>query len=610
MEMTPDVPAHAAQAQQVVFRTIGDKMRSFRSTRGRCASVEDEDTSVAVVDELPGLGLEKEDGALEFDDGEVESTSVARVADGAVSDSTSAQSSSDSTSAQSSSDSSSSSFSFLSTGGAIAPRSGSALSSPDAMPQASACPWMPWPARAGPLPRSSAPPARQRPRPAPLPTSTEASSSSNSKSASKSSSGSNSTTTLATNLVLAATALVTSASLSTQFPESVFRARHPKIPPLNNGTATSAATSNDSFSTCEVTAESVRVTMTMSNTTPRPKSRPRTPSGEPYTTSLLRRKRRELQTLRLEAEALGDQLSQLRTTRQQFLPVPIAVDGATQWRSVATTQRELRWRAEKTNRELKVMLAEQQQLRAQILRILQKTQPLEGLDFVLQLQPKVDRPPRDASFGDALLEEMCNKLDWLRLDTNAVFPVVESDTKVSFRWQLMPESNCVQVNLITPVACSAQALGDMLHALGDKLWPYPTNTKRDTNKLCHSVRRKTPRPLDVNVIASLHEDSLSVNALTTYRRYDEGKRLVLVGITKWFLSTGQFVFEDYNWVVISASPEDPLRSCVMKNFCKSEMTPDVPAHAAQAQQIVFRTIGDKMRNFRQSRQDYLLNNFG
>ncbi|KAG6594084.1 uncharacterized protein IUM83_19698 [Phytophthora cinnamomi] len=364
--------------------------------------------------------------------------------------------------------------------------------------------------------------------------------------------------------------------------------------------------------------------MTKSSVAPSRKSRPRTPSGEPYTTAVLRRKRRELQMLRLEAEALGEQLSQLRATRElYYVPVPVAVDGAavvdahasaTRWRSVAIAQRELRWRAEKTNQKLKAMLAEQQavdqQLRKQILKALQKTQPLEGLDFVLQLQPKVDRPPREASFGDALLEEMCNKLDWLRLDTDAVFPVVESNTKVSFRWQLMPESNCVQVNLITPVACSAQALGDMLHALGDKLWPYPTNTKRDTNKLCHSVRRKTPRPLDVNVIASLHEDSLSVNALTTYRRYDEGKRLVLVGITKWFLSTGQFVFEDYNWVVISASPEDPLRSCVMKNFCKSEMTPDVPAHAAQAQQIVFRTIGDKMRNFRQSRQDYLLNNFG
>ncbi|KAG6614587.1 uncharacterized protein IUM83_04080 [Phytophthora cinnamomi] len=347
--------------------------------------------------------------------------------------------------------------------------------------------------------------------------------------------------------------------------------------------------------------------MTMSTTTPRPKSRPRTPSGEPYTTSLLRRKRRELQTLRLETEVLGAQLSQLRAARQLSLPV---LDGATQWRSVATTQRELRWRAEKTNRELKVMLAEQQQLRAQILRILQKTQPLEGLDFVLQLQPKVDRPPREASFGDALLEEMCSRLDWLRLDTDVVFPVVERDTKVSFRWQLMPESNCIHLSLITPVACSAQALGVMLQAVGDKVWQYTTSSKRDTDKSFHSVRRKTPTPLDVNVVASLHEGSLGANSVTTYRRYDEGDRVVQVGITKWFLSTGQFVFEDYNWTVISTSPEDPLRSCVMKNFYKSEMTPDVPAHAAQAQQMVFRTIGDKMRSFCQSIQDHLLSNFG
>ncbi|KAG6608799.1 uncharacterized protein IUM83_14799 [Phytophthora cinnamomi] len=50
------------------------------------ASVEDEDTSVAAVDELPGLELEKGDGALEFDDGDTESISVARVADGVVSE--------------------------------------------------------------------------------------------------------------------------------------------------------------------------------------------------------------------------------------------------------------------------------------------------------------------------------------------------------------------------------------------------------------------------------------------------------------------------------------------------------------------------------------------
>ncbi|KAG6612051.1 uncharacterized protein IUM83_17517 [Phytophthora cinnamomi] len=364
--------------------------------------------------------------------------------------------------------------------------------------------------------------------------------------------------------------------------------------------------------------------MTKSTRTPRPKSRPRTPSGEPYTTSLLRRKRRELQALRLETEVLGAQLSQLRTTREQFLPVPVSVDGAavvdahasaTQWRSVAIAQRELRWRAEKTNQELKVMLAEQQQLRAQILRILQKTQPLEGLDFVLQLQPKVDRPPREASFGDAVLEEMCNRLDWLRLDTDAVFPVVESDTKVSFRWQLM-QSNCAHLSVTTPVAFSAQALGDnisehiMLQALADMVWQYVMSSKRDADKLFHSVHRKTPTPLDVNVVASLHEGSLGANSVTTFRRYDEGDRVVLVGITKWFLSTGQFVFEDYNWTVISASPEDPLRSYVMKSFYKAEMTPDVPAHAAQAQQVVFRTIGDKMRSFRQSIQDYVFSNFG
>ncbi|KAJ8571497.1 hypothetical protein ON010_g5339 [Phytophthora cinnamomi] len=178
------------------------------------------------------------------------------------------------------------------------------------------------------------------------------------------------------------------------------------------------------------------------------------------------------------------------------------------------------------------------------------------------------------------------------------------------------QSNCAHLSVTTPVAFSAQALGDnisehiMLQALADMVWQYVMSSKRDADKLFHSVRRKSPTPVDFNVVTALHVGSLGANSLTTYRRYDEGDRVVMVGTTKWFLSTGQFVFEDYNWTVMSASPEDPLRSCVMKSFYKSEMTPDVPAHAAQAQQVVFRTIGDKMRSFRQSIQDHLFSNFG
>ncbi|KAE9331109.1 hypothetical protein PF008_g15597 [Phytophthora fragariae] len=148
---------------------------------------------------------------------------------------------------------------------------------------------------------------------------------------------------------------------------------------------------------------------------------------------------------------------------------------------------------------------------------------------------------------------MCNNLDWLRLDTDTVFPLVENSTKVSFRWQFVPDTNSIQASLMTPVACSAQELGQMI-------WRHASNTRRDTDKSFRYVQRKCPSPLDVNVVASLRAGLLCVNSVSTYRRYDEGDRVILVGTTKWFLSTGEIVLQDSNWTVISSLPEDPLRS--------------------------------------------------
>ncbi|KAE9297347.1 hypothetical protein PR003_g23520 [Phytophthora rubi] len=79
-------------------------------------------------------------------------------------------------------------------------------------------------------------------------------------------------------------------------------------------------------------------------------------------------------------------------------------------------------------------------------------------------------------------------------------------------------------------------------------------------ELNSQVQRKCPSPLDVNVVASLRAGLLCVNSVSTYRRYDEGDRVILVGTTKWFLSTGEIVLQDSNWTVISSLPEDPLHS--------------------------------------------------
>ncbi|KAE8880453.1 hypothetical protein PF003_g35504 [Phytophthora fragariae] len=239
---------------------------------------------------------------------------------------------------------------------------------------------------------------------------------------------------------------------------------------------------------------------------------------------------------------------------------------------------------------------------ASLLKTLQKPQTLkqQNWDFVAQLQPKIERPPSQRPLSDAVLEEMCNNLDWLRLDTDTVFPLVENSTKVSFRWQFVPDTNSIQASLMTPVACSAQELGQMI-------WRHASNTRRETDKAFRYVQRKSPSPLDVNVMTSLRAGLLCVNCVSTYRRYGEGDRVILVGTTKWFLSTGELVLQDFNWTVMTASPEDPLHSCVTKSVYRLERAHNAPAHAAQAERLFFKTISNKMRGLYQLMQDSLLN---
>ncbi|EGZ08033.1 hypothetical protein PHYSODRAFT_339908 [Phytophthora sojae] len=280
-----------------------------------------------------------------------------------------------------------------------------------------------------------------------------------------------------------------------------------------------------------------------------PKPREPKRGGVPFSALLVRRKREELQTLRLEADTLTDQLSHLQAARLHHsaaLASPSTSSGD-RWRSAAAAEGEKRQHAEKTNRKLKVKLAELMKIRAPVLSALDRYQALKDLDFVLQLQPKVYRPPREARLSDAVLEELTNNLDCLRLDTDTVFPVMESSMKVSFRSQSLPESNCIQASSITPVAGSSREIGEML-------WLHASKKKRETDKLFHYVHRKSPSPLDVNVEASFVEGSLCVNSVSTFRRYDEGDRILLVGMIKWFV--GKLVLRDYNWTVISASPED------------------------------------------------------
>ncbi|KAL4092745.1 hypothetical protein PRIC1_011736 [Phytophthora ramorum] len=348
----------------------------------------------------------------------------------------------------------------------------------------------------------------------------------------------------------------------------------------------------------------------MATPTPTRKQHSQIKGAVPYSTDLQRRKRREARGLRSEENELRAQLAELRSARQEHVrnAAALATQPGTmnQWRSRAVLENEKRARAEHINRELKDILEPQMQIRSAICKTLAKTGTFEGMSFVVGLHPLVDklhskvyRPVPGLSVSQVALDEITNSLDWLRLDTDSMFPVVEGDTVVSFRCQSLPQRGSVQMSSITPAGCSAQELGDVL-------WRHATNPKRASGKCFHCISRKTPSPLDLNATASLLEGALCVSAVSSFRRYDEGDRIILVGTTKWFLPDGRLLLQDYHWTVISASPSNPLNACVMRTCYQLRMASPLSGDAAHAQQMVYNSINGKMRNFYQLMQDNLL----
>lgn len=106
-----------------------------------------------------------------------------------------------------------------------------------------------------------------------------------------------------------------------------------------------------------------------------------------YTTALQRQKRAELAALREQATELESHLQQLRRVRRPQVervstqlpgheerPVNqlTAVMDTKRWREVAIAERRLRSRAEVVNRKLREMLTHEMQLRAAILRVVEK----------------------------------------------------------------------------------------------------------------------------------------------------------------------------------------------------------------------------------------------
>ncbi|KAG6613748.1 uncharacterized protein IUM83_18521 [Phytophthora cinnamomi] len=338
-----------------------------------------------------------------------------------------------------------------------------------------------------------------------------------------------------------------------------------------------------------------------------------------YTTSLQRRKKAELKSLREEARKLNAQLEKLQLSRLNH--IGIAPDTAQQpqnghlsvWRSLATIESEGRERAERTNRELKAIMANQLRVHASIQKLLGRSNVLEGMDFVFQLQPTYDQPLSPLDFSDAILSDLSNSLGALRQEVDQVFPALGGNLAIACSSQTKQHEtrgNCFETSSITPLACSVQNTGM-------KLWHHITTKKNeDVQKSFRFVRTRNSNCIERNCMASLPDGNdtvLHLDGVNIVRKYEETNRTVLVGTTTWFLPTGGLQFEDHHWTIISPSPTDPqhasvVQSCYQLRVKHVDTASVLPVDLARVEGVVLPSIGKKLRNVLQLQQNVLLEN--
>ncbi|OWY97912.1 hypothetical protein PHMEG_00031444 [Phytophthora megakarya] len=318
-----------------------------------------------------------------------------------------------------------------------------------------------------------------------------------------------------------------------------------------------------------------------------------------YTTSLQRRKKEELKTLRNEAKRLNAQLEQLQQNRlsnigsaSALIPQDSQDSNPNGWRRLATIESEGRERSERTNRELKSIMAHQMKVHAAIAKILGRSKLLEGMNFVFQLQPSLDRPLHQLDFSDSILAELSNSLGSLRLQTNGVFPPLEDDVSIACISRSKHHESVgksIETTSITPMACSVQKAAEIL-------WHHITTKKnKDIQKAFRFIRTRNDNSLERNCMASL----------------PDGKNL-LINLDGVNIVRG-LQFEDHHWTIISPSPTDPIhasvvQSCYQLQVKRVDSASVLPLDFAHVEQVVLNSIGKKLRNVLQLQQNVLLEN--
>lgn len=235
----------------------------------------------------------------------------------------------------------------------------------------------------------------------------------------------------------------------------------------------------------------------------------------------------------------------------------------------------------------------------------------QGMEFLKRPQPTADRPFFQLDFSAPILAALASRLEHLSLQADWVMPEVNRDSIATFRTQSghHPESGyCYEVTSTTRLAYSA-------HKAGDILWRVISNKENDAAERTFSfARERTPQYCDeifnTSCIASLIiQDHIKapfyVDAVSTFRKYEEKDRVIIVGSMGWLLPTEGLEFEGNYWAVIS-SPSTSSGNTSVVRFCYRLRVNNAGFQSFERTHKIMDCIGTQIRCYLQLQQDSFL----
>ncbi|POM77386.1 Hypothetical protein PHPALM_5238 [Phytophthora palmivora] len=270
-----------------------------------------------------------------------------------------------------------------------------------------------------------------------------------------------------------------------------------------------------------------------------------------------------------------------------MVPVLTPQDGSPSvWRSLAMIESEGRERAERTNRELKAIMASHMKVHAAIQKLLRRSNLLEGMDFVFESNPTLDRPLHQLDFSDAINAE--NPSPWLAWVPRVipVGSVLKADLSISCTSRCKYHElagKCIESTSTTPMVCSVQKAAGIL-------WHHITTKKnKDTQKAFRFIRTRNNNTLERNCKALLPDGTNS------------------------FVSLAPIQFKILEATIMYPSPTDPLHACVVQSCYQLKVkgldtAAVLPLDFAHVEKVVLNSIGGKLRNVLQLQQKVLLGN--